>query len=185
MSLKRDFGEVGAAQQESVAGLLRRFGALGFQLLVLFVLSVFPFKFLHLAEVRPSFLLMAVYYWAVFRPQTLSPLAAFLTGLLLDLLSAGPLGLNALTLLGARQLTGRQRRFLVGQSFPVLWMCFFLVAALAFAAQWAVFSLFSMTLMAPRPMLISAALTGLFFPPVAWALSAFGKASQQRASSLS
>lgn len=182
MSLKRDFGEVGAAQQESVAGLLRRLGSLGFQLLILFLLSVFPFKLLHLAEVRPAFLLMAVYYWAVFRPQTLSPLGAFLAGLLLDLLAAGPLGLNALTLLGARQLTGRQRRFLFGQSFPVLWMCFFLVSALAFLLQWGVFSLFSLQFMAPRPMLISAALTGLFFPPVSWALGVFGRAAQRSSS---
>lgn len=180
--LSRDFDHTAQAQQESVAGMLRRLAGLGLQVAALVLLSIFPFKFLHFAEVRPAFLLMAVYHWAVFSPQRLSPLAAFVAGFFLDLLAGGPLGMNALTLLCVQRITARQRKFLSAQPFPVLWMGFFLVAAMAFALQWAVISLFDFSLMDVRPMLFSAALTGLFYPPVAWVLSAFARTAPGRQS---
>jgi rod shape-determining protein MreD len=170
--------DAGQTQPESVLGMLRRTALLALQVFFLILLSIFPFKMLHFAEVRPAFLLMAVYYWSVFRPQLMSPAGAFAAGMLLDLLCAGPLGLNALTLLGMQALTGRQRKFLSGQSFVVLWLCFFLMAALACFFQWTVFSLFDLRLSPLRPLLVSAALTGLFFPPMAWILGALDKSSR-------
>src|SRR3546814_21027658 len=41
----------------------------------------------------PAFALMAVYYWAVVRPNMFPVYAVFLIGLFTDLLSAGPIGL--------------------------------------------------------------------------------------------
>ena len=181
--LSRDFDQTAQAQQESVAGMARRVAGLSLQICVLILLSTFPFKILHFADVRPAFLLMAVYYWAVYQPARLSPLAAFLAGLFLDLLFATPLGLNALTLLVLQRLATRQRKFLSGQTYPVVWLGFFLISFGAFAFQWAVFSLFDWSLVPPKPMLFSAALTGLFYPPVAFALGAFSKASARQSMS--
>jgi rod shape-determining protein MreD len=161
--------------QESFTSLARQWGMVAAQIFVLTLLSGLPLPFSHFAAVRPAFLLMAVYHWAIFRPQMMPPWGAFLGGLLLDLVGAGPLGLNALTLVGAQAVTRSQRRFLIGQSFPVLWMCFFLVSAGAFACQWTVFSAFSAAFSPPRPMLVGALLTGLFYPLVAAALNTLVK----------
>jgi rod shape-determining protein MreD len=161
--------------EESFASAFRRTAIVAVQIAALMLLSAFPFNFWHMASVRPAFLLMAVYHWAVFRPQTLSPLAAFVAGILLDLLTAGPLGLNGLTLVSVQWFTKTQRRFLIGQSFLVLWLCFFLIALGAYTFQWAMFSLFSLALSPVRPMLAGAVITGLFFPPMAGLMNAFNK----------
>jgi rod shape-determining protein MreD len=130
-------------------------------------------------DVRPALFLVAVYYWAVFRPEAFPPPAAFVSGLLLDLLYAGPLGLNALSLVVAQWFVKSQRRFLSGQSFLVLWMCFFLVAAGVFALQWAAVSLFDFHVLPVKSIVISAALTGLLFPLLAGVLGAFLKRKRE------
>jgi len=170
--------------EESFASAFRRTALVALQIAVLMLLSAFPFNFWHMASVRPAFLLMAVYHWAVFRPRTLPPVGAFLAGLLLDLLTAGPLGLNALTLVAVQWFTKTQRRFLVGQSFLVLWLCFFLMSFAAYGFQWAMFSLFSLTLSPVRPMLAGAVVTGLFFPPMAGLMNAFNKRLSGRSPSV-
>jgi rod shape-determining protein MreD len=180
---KRDY-DPGHAESESIMGMLQRWVLMSVQVFFLIGMSVFPFKFLHFGDVRPAFLLMAVYHWSVFRPQALSPPAAFCAGIVLDLLCAGPPGLNALTLVGMQRLTGIQRKFLSGQSFLVLWLCFALMALGAFAFQWAISSLLEWHLVPPRPMLMSAGLTALFFPTVAWLLGLFHKTLSSRPASM-
>lgn len=73
----------------------------------------------------------AVFFWSVFRPAAMPPPAAFGLGLLQDLLLAAPLGVGALTLLLAHGLAMRWRRPLAGQRFPLVWLAFAGVAALA------------------------------------------------------
>ncbi|MDD9900481.1 MAG: rod shape-determining protein MreD [Alphaproteobacteria bacterium] len=161
--------------QGSIISFLSRTGLILLQAVCLLLLSAFPFQIWNLAEVRPAFFLAAAFYWAVFRPRAFPPLAAFLCGLTLDLLYAGPIGLHALTLVVAQGLVRSQRRFLIGQSFVVLWMCFFLVAGGAFFLQWGVHSLFLLETIPPRPLVISAVLTGFVFPPLSWAFYGFSR----------
>src|SRR3546814_14355387 len=71
---------------------------------------------------------MAVFYWSIFRADLMTMLGAFLIGLFLDLLSGGPLGLNAATLLLIHELGVSQRRVFLGSSFLVNWTAFALVA---------------------------------------------------------
>lgn len=176
--------ESNAGLRESILTTARRLGGTALIITALVFLSAFPINIWHFSSVRPAIALAAIFYWAIFRPQTLSPPAVFILGFLLDLLSAGPLGLQACTLVIAQWLTRTQRRFLMGQSFLVLWMCFFLVAFMAYFFQWLVFSLFEMALMAFKPPLVSAVLTGLFFPIVVWALNIYNKALADRPSSV-
>jgi rod shape-determining protein MreD len=171
---KREYDQAQAAG-ESLPDAARRLGVIVLQALILVFLTAFPFPFLRFSDVRPAFMLMAVFHWAVFRPQAFSPFAAFFCGLLLDLLVASPFGLNAVTLFAMRHLTVMQVKFLSRQSFIVLWMCFALMAAGAFALQWIVFSMFSQQLVPLRPLAVSAGLTALFFPPVSWLLGLFGR----------
>ena len=50
------------------------------------------------APVAPFLTAIAIYYWAIHRPDLMRPGTAFLIGLLQDLLTGGPLGVNALVL---------------------------------------------------------------------------------------
>jgi rod shape-determining protein MreD len=173
--LSRDFDEIAPAQQESIIAMLWRLTLLSLQLALLILVSSFPIGIPHFASVRPALLPIAVYDWAIFAPLRLPPLAAFLAGFVMDLLSAGPLGLNALTMLLVQRLTLRQRKFLSGQPFVVIWLGFFLVSSTVFLIQWATFSMFEWELLDARPALFGALLTSLFHPPVVWFLNAFNR----------
>jgi rod shape-determining protein MreD len=129
-------------------------------------------------------MLIAVYYWAIMRPQTLTPAATFIVGIAFDLMTNSPLGLNALTLLLVQWVTQRQRKFLLGQPFLVMWMGLGLVATGASALQWALFSLYNLQLVAVRDCIMSALMTAAVFPLVVMPLSAFNKMLADRRSQM-
>ena len=51
-----------------------------------------------LGWLRPSWVPLAIFFWALAAPQRIGPFAAWIIGLFLDVLHADPLGLNALVL---------------------------------------------------------------------------------------
>lgn len=149
--------------------LLRTVGRWGLALSVLFVLfalSATPLEIIHLGEIRPAFMLMAVYYWTILRPSLLPPVVVFLIGLALDLLAAYPFGMNALIFVVAQWLTRGQRKFLLGQSFLVTWAGFAMVALGAGVMQWVLFAVFNASLFSAKPMLISTLISSFLFPLV-------------------
>jgi rod shape-determining protein MreD len=160
--------------QETILKTVGRWGLALAVLLALILLSAIPFHIPHLGEIRPVFMLMAVYYWTILRPS--SPLAVFALGLVLDLLSGYPLGLNALVLVAVQALTAHNRKFLLGQSFLVIWAGFALVALGTAIVQWGLFSLFNLAFVTPKPALISALLSAFIFPLSALPLAAVYKA---------
>lgn len=163
-----------AEWHESLLKIIGRWGLGLATLLVLVLLSAVPLRIAHLGEARPVFMIMAVYYWTILRPSP--PLAVFALGLILDLLSAYPFGMNALVLVAVQALTTHNRKFLLGQSFLVIWAGFVLMALGAGLLQWMLFSLFNFALVAVKPMLISVVLSGLLFPVSALPLAAVYKA---------
>ncbi|MBF0421622.1 MAG: rod shape-determining protein MreD [Magnetococcales bacterium] len=46
---------------------------------------------------RPDMVIIALFYWRIYRPDLCGPVLAFITGLLLDMISTTPIGLNALS----------------------------------------------------------------------------------------
>lgn len=74
-----------------------------------------------LASIMPPLALMAVFFWAVHRPDWFSAPAAFVIGLLVDLLMAAPLGLTAGLYGVSHILLTRQQRFFLGANFLQLW----------------------------------------------------------------
>ena len=119
---------------ESLLRIVGRWGLGLAVVLALILLSAMPFRIVHLGEVRPAFMLMAVYYWTILRPTP--PLAVFALGLVLDLLSDYPFGMNAMVLVAVQALTAHNRKFLLGQSFLVIWAGFALFALGAGVLQW-------------------------------------------------
>ena len=115
--------------------------------------------------------LCLVFFWSLYRPDLLTPAAAFLVGLIHDGLAGLPLGLTSLLLLLVRQLVVTQQRFFLPRSFPVIWVCFLLVAPAACLARWLLASLWWGELLPGRPALFELALTVALYPPVSWVLS--------------
>lgn len=167
--------------------LLSIFARLGMTFLIGFVLlvfSVFPLPTGHFGDVRPGFILMAVYYWSIMWPSTLTYLATFLIGIAFDLLAGLPPGMNAMTLLMVQWVTRSQRKFMVGQSFWVIWAGLALVTFLTGLIHWLLYSLLHETILNAQSVVVGAVLTCLLFPVMVPLLSAFGRWITQKSSSL-
>lgn len=137
----------------------------------LVLIGLLPLGLPHFGAVSPALALMAVFYWSIFRADLMTMLGAFLIGLLLDLLSGGPLGLNALTLLLVHELGESQRRIFLGSSFLVNWCGFALVAVAAAIAGWALVCLLHWSLLPILPLIIQTGLSLGLYPGVYWLLS--------------
>ncbi|HRI76425.1 MAG TPA: rod shape-determining protein MreD [Alphaproteobacteria bacterium] len=165
--------------QDSWKGILlsaaSRLGLMCLVIFVLLIVSTFPLPGAHFSEVRPAFVLMAVFYWTILWPGVFTYFLTFCLGIALDLLAGFPPGLNALPLVLVQWITFRQRKFLLGQPFRVVWAGLALVAVCTGALQWLMYSIFTGHAIAVRPQVVSVVLTCALFPVAAPALSAFGR----------
>jgi rod shape-determining protein MreD len=93
--------------------------------------------------------------------------AAFLLGLMVDVLSGGPPGLNALVLILVHWAASGQRRALAGKSFAVGWLGYLLIAAGAAVVNWFFASLFHTTAIGSVPLIVSHAIGTAAYPLVA------------------
>ena len=121
-------------------------------------------------EVAPPLALIAVYYWAIYRPDLFRPGMAFAIGLLNDALHFLPLGLTALVFVGVHQLVLRQRRFFAGHSFFVVWWGFALTALIAMFAEWALLCIVRWQMFPVLPVLLQTLLAIVIFPLPSWLL---------------
>ena len=136
----------------------------------LLILNLVNFAIPHAGDIRPLFLLMAIYYWAIFRPTLIPPVMAFAWGILFDMLAGLPVGMNALLFLIIQWVVRDQRLFLMGQSFMTLWLGF-AVTALAYGIiQWLLFAVFSLSLPDYRPAAGTIVLSIGLFPLVSFLL---------------
>lgn len=112
-----------------------------FLMLVLLIFNVIAISYPFSGVIRAPFFLMAIYYWSIYRPTLVPSWFVFIAGSLIDLLSGLPLGLNALIFVLTQWIVADQRRFLMGQSFLMIWVGFAVVSAIAGGVQWTVFGL--------------------------------------------
>ena len=136
--------------------------------LALVILNVVPPHIPGFSNIAPLLPLMAVYHWAVFRPRLLPAYAVFMIGLLQDILTGAPIGVNALVFLVVHGTVLSQKRFFIGISFFILWLGFALIAAVAAAINWLAVSILSATLVEPQTVFFQYLMTLGFFPAVAW-----------------
>jgi rod shape-determining protein MreD len=111
-----------------------------------------------------------VFYWTIYRPDLLPPVAVFLCGITLDLLSGAPLGVAALVFLLTRVIVLPQRRFFVDRLFPFVWSGFTLLAAAVVAFLWLLGSFFAGAMLDMRAATLQWVLTVASFPAVAYLL---------------
>lgn len=134
----------------------------------LVVLNMVPLHVPGFSRIVPVLPLMAVYHWAVYRPHLMPPLAVFLIGLLQDVLSGAPLGVNAVVFLSVYGVVVLQQKFFAGKSFLVVWLGFALIAAGAAVESWLLVSVLSQTLVGGRAVAFQYILNLGFFPLIAW-----------------
>lgn len=144
-----------------------RLGVAYILLAMLFVLSVVSVPYPISAFFKTPLLLMALYYWCVYRPTLLPPWLVFAAGVLFDLVSGVQfIGLHGLLFLLYRVAILDQRRFVVGQSFPMVWLGFLIVATVYHASLWIAFSVLNLQLMPIKASLPVYALSIFVFPIV-------------------
>ncbi len=138
---------------------------------LLFVLaSVVTWPLPDIGPVAPSLGIIAVYFWAIHRPDLFGLLPAFLLGLLNDIVNFYPPGLSAIVYIAVQQLLVRQRRFFAGHAFYMLWSGFALLMLPVMLGEWILMSLLDGQWMTFLPVFLQAALTVVIFPLPVWAL---------------
>lgn len=134
----------------------------------LVVVSVVPLRLPQVTFIVPALTLMAVYYWGLHRADLLPAPAVFFLGILQDILSGGPLGVNAVIYLVIYGICVSQRRFFYGKSFLVVWWGFMVVAIGALILEWIMSAIIAETIIVPRPAYYKYLMTIAIYPAVAW-----------------
>lgn len=125
--------------------LIARMSAAYVLLAMLFLLNVISVPYPMSVFFKGPLILMAIYYWAIYRPTLIPPWLVFLGGILADILTGIPyLGLSAVLFLICRMAVMEQRRFLMGQGFVMVWIGFAIVNVLFHLVQFLVFSLLNL-----------------------------------------
>ena len=144
--------------------------------LLLIMIGMVPLQSPHIAPVIPSVALIAVYYWAVHRPNLMTVWAIFAVGLFQDLLSGGHVGVGILALLMVHVVIDTQRRYFARSSFQALWFLFALVAAAALYLMWLLNCLLQGVFLELRPVLFQYLTTVAAYPCLAWLFAQVQKA---------
>ncbi|WP_419896488.1 rod shape-determining protein MreD [Roseomonas sp. USHLN139] len=163
-------------------GLLRRLDAIAraaFPAVTTVLLMVLTSTPVGLPSALPAVTLGCVFFWSVFRPAAMSPPICFGMGLLQDLLGFAPLGTGILTLLLVHGLALRFRRFLVRQSFLLVWLIFSGFAAGTAALGFVLVTVLNLRLPAVAPALVQFALSAGFYPAIAALLTRLHRAMRR------
>lgn len=122
----------------------------------------------YLGSVVPPLALMAIYYWAMHRPDLFRPSMAFVIGLLNDVINQMPLGLSALLFVGVHQLVFQQRRYFVGHSFFMMWFGFFLTVFVVTLTEWGLLCIVKSHMIPVMPAIMQILLASALFPLPCW-----------------
>jgi rod shape-determining protein MreD len=118
-------------------------------------------------QLQAALALACVFFWSVFRPDSMPPPAVFMLGLLADLLGLSPPGISVVVLLITHGVALRAARFLAARGFLVVWLAFVAVAAGATALAWALTCLLTFRLLPGGPALLQFGLAAGVYPALA------------------
>ena len=100
-----------------------------------------PVELFGLSLPEPVIPMVLAFAWPLIRPTVTAPLTLTLLGLILDVLTYGPLGLWALALLAIYAVVLISRSFLIGQDTAVLFVWYAACCTVAFLMAYAVVGL--------------------------------------------
>ncbi|RVT96875.1 hypothetical protein EOD42_10750 [Rhodovarius crocodyli] len=123
--------------------------------------------------------LPAVFFWTIFRPTAMPPLAVFLLGLLLDLLVSPNFGAITLCLIITYAVVFRMRSALQKQNFYIIAVLYSLVALGCFALSWLANSIGYFRLLTPRFIMYETLVSTGLYPILALGFTAMHKAMER------
>lgn len=138
--------------------------------LLLVLMSALPAALPAFREAGPSWVLIAVFYWSVYRPDLMPVQAAFVLGLLQDFLLGTPPGLSALIYVAIRGCAGIVARHATGRSFLKAWMLFTAAATIAAIVRHLLVVVWHEQLVSPTLAVVQLLLTVGAYPLASWAL---------------
>lgn len=118
--------------------------------------------------ILPLLLIIFVFVLTLRRRQELPTLSVFAAGVLMDILTAGPLGYWAIIFLLTHTLAALYAKRATRPGFGMLWFVFAATAVAASVSGWALASLYFVRVIDWQPMLIGGSVTVALFPLVAW-----------------
>ena len=104
--------------------------------ILLVPVSLVPLQIPNAGPVFPDIILIAIYYWSVYRPDLMPYWMVFMIGLLQDLLGGDALGVSSMIFLAVYGAVVAQRRFFMSRSFVMIWAGFVMVAAGVVVLSW-------------------------------------------------
>ena len=134
------------------------------------LLMVTPSNIAGMVRIGPLLVVIAVYYWAVHRPDILGYGMVFLIGLSEDLLGGGPFGVATLTDLMIAGFVFWLHRFFIGKSFLIKWAVFIPIATAVVVVRLALTSLLAFEVLDGHSALYAFLMTVAFYPVTAWLL---------------
>jgi rod shape-determining protein MreD len=137
----------------------------------LLILGLIPLHAPGLPSLSPMYTLMAVYFWAVYRPEGFGFGAAFTIGVIEDLLVGTPLGSTALTLLVCQWVVLNQQKFFANRPFLEVWLAFTVIALGASMLRWFIAGVIGSGFPPVGNVFTSFMLTIVFYPVVGWLLA--------------
>jgi rod shape-determining protein MreD len=159
----------------SQTGRLLRALVPGLITLMLVVLTVVPMGLEYFATITPAFVMMSVYYWSLYRPDLMPAVGVFVAGVLLDILSGGPIGLSSLVFLMVQGICVSQRRYIVGKPFLVEWTGFLIVATGAAFVGWLAACMYYSAVISATPFAVQLIISVGIYPLLA---RFFGRSEQ-------
>jgi rod shape-determining protein MreD len=133
---------------------------------LLFILNTITIPYLQDNTLKIPFILMTIYYWSIYRPTMVPLWLVTALGLAFDLLTFLPAGLHAVIFILAQRIVVTQRRYLMGQSFIVLWIGFSILNAAAIALTLLVYGVLQQNWIFELSMVFSWAIGCFAFPLV-------------------
>jgi len=155
---------------------LRRSIPVALAVLLLF-LGILPWNTHTLSPVSANLVLIAIYYWTLYRPRLMSVWSVAALGLLSDFLGGTMLGVNMLTFLIGWRVAVSQRKIFAGAPFIIVWAGYLLMSGVASLVQWLVVSARNEEIVNARPALLLYMIGAVAYP-----LCAYGFAWIQRRS---
>ncbi len=131
---------------------------------LLVLISLFPERLVVSGQWMPHWVMISLYFCALFRRSSFPLWLVFAIGLVQDAITGLPLGSTSFVYLGFFVAIMLRRRYLVQKSFIPLWFGFALIALFAAALQWLVLSLYHMTALPFTAAAIQWAVTVCIYP---------------------
>lgn len=114
--------------------------------------------------VHPAFLLIGIYFWTITKPVLLPLPVIFLIGLAFDIVSANVVGTYTFAFTVICILVRSQRRYLLGQPWPVVWAGFSIAALMLATLQAVVYLIGSGSFPSLWVIIADAVISALAYP---------------------